>query len=213
MSTAALRLWSDLMTKFNPPTSALIFVDLQNDFIHPDGAYGRAGVACDAIAALPSRIEPIADAIRAAGGWIVSTHFTLVPGKGGLPFISSHLKELRPFLAKGDFVPGSTGHALVDELQPTDLSVEKVAFSAFYQTRLEWMLHRAGIETLVFTGIVTNGGVASTVRDAHVRDFRSIVLSDGCAAFSDEVHRANIAALASVAEIMTCEEFSRQIPR
>ena len=45
MSTAALRLWSDLMTKFNPPTSALIFVDLQNDFIHPDGAYGRAGVA------------------------------------------------------------------------------------------------------------------------------------------------------------------------
>ena len=196
------------MAHFDPATTALVLVDLQNDFLHPDGAFGRASVSCDAIAALPARIRPVADTVRSAGGWIVSTHFTLVPRKGGEPFISPHLKELRPFLAKGDFVPGSTGHALVDELQPADLSVEKVAFSAFYQSRLEWVLNRAGIETLVFTGIVTNGGVASTVRDAHVRDFHAIVLSDGCAAFSEEVHQANIAALASVAEVMTCEEFS-----
>ena len=130
-----------------------------------------AAPASAAIAALPARLKPVADAVRAAGGWIVSTHFTLVPGKGGEPFISPHLKALRPFLRKGDFAPGSWGHALVDELQPADLSVEKVAFSAFYMSRLEWVLRKAGIETLVFSGIVTNGGVASTLRDAHVRDF------------------------------------------
>ena len=63
--------------------TALVIVDLQNDFLHPRGAYGRAGQNSDAIAALTARILPLAEALRAHGGWIVSTQFTLVPGKGG----------------------------------------------------------------------------------------------------------------------------------
>ena len=189
-----------------PATTALVLVDMQNDFLHPDGAYGRAGQACAAIAALPARLKPVADAVRRTGGWIVSTHFTLVPGKDGKPFISPHLKKLRPFLGTGDFAPGSTGQELIDELQPADLAVEKVAFSAFYQSRLEWILARAGIETLIFGGILTNGGVASTLRDAQVRDFHTIVLSDGCAAFRDDVHDATIASLGSISDIATCAD-------
>lgn len=190
----------------DPAHTALILVDMQNDFLHPDGAYGRAGQASDAIAALADRLTNVADAMRQAGGWIVSTHFTLIPGKEGAPFISPHLKKLRPFLGKGDFAPGAFGHKLIDQLQPADLAVEKIAFSAFYQSRLDWVLRRAGIHTLVFGGIVTNGGVASTLRDAHVRDFHSIVLGDGCAAFSEDVHKTAIASLSSIAEVATCSE-------
>ncbi|MEM7269649.1 MAG: cysteine hydrolase [Pseudomonadota bacterium] len=186
--------------------TALVIVDLQNDFLHPDGAYGRAGQTSEAIAALPARILPLAAELRARGGWIVSTQFTLVPGKGGEPFISPHLKQLRPFLTRGDFQPGAWGHQLVDELQPADLSVEKIAYSAFHQSRLEWVLRKAGIETLIFAGIVTNGGVASTVRAAHVRDFRTIVLSDGCAAFRAETHDGAIADLSTISEVMTVAE-------
>uniref|UniRef100_UPI0013D52B61 cysteine hydrolase family protein n=1 Tax=Enterobacter cloacae TaxID=550 RepID=UPI0013D52B61 len=91
------------------------------------------------------------------------------------------------FLAKGDFLPGAWGHDLVDELQPADIEVEKVAFSAFYMSRLEWVLKKAGIDHLLVAGIVTNGGVASTVRDAHVRDFEVTVIADGCAAFSPQI--------------------------
>jgi nicotinamidase-related amidase len=91
--------------------TALLIVDLQNDFLHPDGAYGRAGQGAPEIAALPMRLKPLADAVRAKGGWIVSTQFTLVPAKGGEPLISPHLKALRPFLGRGDFAPGSWGHA------------------------------------------------------------------------------------------------------
>jgi nicotinamidase-related amidase len=186
--------------------TALLIVDLQNDFVHPDGAYGRAGQTADAIAALPPRLRPLADAMRGAGGWIVSTQFTLVPGKGGEPYISPHLKSLRPFLAKGDFMPGAWGHQLVDRLQPANITIEKVAYSAFYMTRLEWVLRKFGIETLIVGGIVTNGGVASTVRDAHVRDFRTIVLSDGCAAFTEAAHDATIASLGTIATVTTTAE-------
>lgn len=190
----------------DPAHTGLLIVDLQNDFLHPEGAYARGGQKNAEIAALPERVLPLANALREKGGWIVSTHFTLVPGKGGEPFISQHLKELRPFLGKGDFAPGTWGHALVDELQPADISVEKVAYSAFYMTRLEWVLKKAGIDTLIFCGIVTNGGVASTVRDAHVRDFKTAVLSDGCAAFSKETHERSIGDLGTVSRVMTCAE-------
>ncbi len=194
------------MQPIDPGKTALMLVDLQNDFLHGQGAYGRAGQKSDAIAALPARLAPLARALRQAGGWIVSTHFTLVPGKGGEPFILDHLKQLRPFLAKGDFLPGGWGHALVDELQPADISIEKVAYSAFYMSRMEFALRRAGVETLIFGGIVTNGGVASTVRDAHVRDFHTMVLSDGCAAFKPRVHETAIADLATVSTVLTCAQ-------
>ena len=161
-----------------------------------------------AIAALPARVKPVADAVRAAGGWVVSTHFTLVPGKQGEPFISPHLKALRPFLRKGDFAPGGFGHALVDELQPADLSVEKVAYLGVLHepARMGAAQGRRSTRSL-FCGIVTNGGVASTLRDAHVRDFSCILLEDGCAAFSEQAHRTNVAALRSVADVMTCADF------
>ncbi len=88
-------------------------------------------------------------------------------------------------------------------LAPADVAVEKIAYSAFYMTRLEWVLRKCGIERLYVGGIVTNGGVASTVRDAHVREFECTVLDDGCAAFSAEVHRAAIEGLRPVARIRT----------
>lgn len=190
--------------------TALLTVDLQNDFLHPDGAYGRAGQTAPEIAALPARLRPLADLIRAKGGYYVSTQFTLVPAKGGEPIISPHLKQIRPFLKKGDFLPGSWGHALVDELQPADLTVEKIAYSAFYMTRMEWVLRKCGIEKLIVAGIVTNGGVASTVRDAHVRDLETIVLEDGCAAFTPATHDTAIAALKPVCRVATVAEVAAE---
>jgi nicotinamidase-related amidase len=151
-------------------------------------------------------LAPLAAKLRAAGGWIVSTHFTLVPGRRGAPFISPHLQRLRPFLRAGDFAPGSWGNALVDELAPADISVEKVAYSAFYMSRLEWVLARAGVRCLLVAGIVTNGGVASTVRDAAVRDYEVTLLTDGCAAFDAETHRIAVEALRPVARIATIAE-------
>jgi len=190
---------------------ALLLCDLQNDFLDPRGAYGRAGQGNAEIAALPARLKPLMEAVRAAGGWAVSTHFTLVPGKDGKPFISPHLKKLRPFLAEGDFAPGGWGHAQVDTLGPADIAVEKVAYSAFYMSRLDWVLGRAGVKRLLVAGIVTNGGVASTVRDAAVRDYEVTVLSDGCAAFSAETHRIAIEALRPVARIATVGEMLDEV--
>jgi ureidoacrylate peracid hydrolase len=190
-------------------TTALVLCDLQNDFLHPNGAYGRAKQADPAIAALPPRLAPLVKLARARGILIVATLFTLVPGRGGEPIISPHLKSLRPFLKKGDFAPGGWGQQVVDELAPADVNVEKIAYSAFHASRLEWVLKKCGIEHLYFTGIVTNGGVASTVRDAHVREFHCTVIEDGCAAFGQKVHDAAIDGLKPVAKITSVADVMR----
>jgi nicotinamidase-related amidase len=190
----------------DPARTALLTIDLQNDFLHPDGAYGRANQGAAAIAALPARIRPVRDALRARGGVYISAQFTLVPGPDGAPLISPHLARLRPFLGRGDFAPGAWGHQLTDELKDADYAIEKVSYSAFYQTRLEFILRKLGIEALIVGGIVTNGGVASTLRDAHLRDIHTVMLTDGCAAFDDRVHAATLTSLGSVTTQATCAQ-------
>ena len=195
----------------DPARTAVLTIDLQNDFIDAEGAYGRAGLGTQAIADLPPRVKPVIDALRGKGGAYISAQFTLVPGPGGEPLIAPHLKTLRPFLGKGDFAPGAWGHQVVDLLQTPDYVVEKVNYSAFFQTRLEYICRALKIDTLIVGGIVTNGGVASTVRDAHLRDIHTILLTDGCAAFKPEVHEATLTSLGSVAQQMTCAGATQMI--
>jgi nicotinamidase-related amidase len=91
--------------------------------------------------------------------------------------------------------------------------VDKVAYSAFAHTRLDWLLRRFRCDHIVVAGIVTNGGVASTVHDAHVREYGVTVLTDGCASFDEVVHSATLTSLASTARLTTCDEFVASLPR
>jgi nicotinamidase-related amidase len=97
----------------------------------------------------------------------------------------------------------------VDELAPVDVAVEKVAYSAFHQSRLEWVLRGLGASRLLVAGITTNGGVAATVHDAHVRDLDVTLLGDGCAAFDPAVHEATLRSLAGVAGVVACADALR----
>ena len=187
---------------------AVIMVDLQNDFLHPSGAYARGNTVSAQALLLPERIAPVAQALKAQGGMVTASQFTLWPDAKGQPMVSAHLKEKRPFLRQGDFAPGSHGQETVEAVRPwVDVHVCKVAYSAFFNTQLDWVLKKAGIDTVVICGIVTNGGVASTARDAHLRDYHLKILSDGCAAFSDLAHQAALTDLASIGEVLTCQEF------
>lgn len=196
------------MSQTTPSRIGLVVVDLQNDFLAPEGAYARGQTVSQEALLLPARVAPVAQAVKRHQGLVAASLFTLWPDTQGRPMISPHLLERRPFLRAGDFAPGSWGQANVEAIAPwVDVAVCKVAYSAFFNTQLDWILRRAGVETVVVCGIVTNGGVASTVRDAHMRDYRTVVLSDGCATFSEAAHQAALTDMASVATVMTCAQF------
>jgi ureidoacrylate peracid hydrolase len=134
---------------------------------------GGAGVGGDRGAARPDRA--LSPALRAKGGTYISAQFTLVPGPGRRAPDRAAPQEAAPVPRQGRFRAGQLRpHAWSMRSTPADYTVEKVAYSAFYQTRLEYILTRAsGIDTLIVGGIVTNGGVASTVRDAHLRNIHT----------------------------------------
>ena len=196
------------MSQENQRRIGLVIVDLQNDFLSPEGAYARGKTVSPEAILLPERLVPLAQAIKKNQGLVTASLFTLWPDADGQPMISPHLLDRRPFLRKGDFAPGSWGQANVDVLTPlVDVAVCKVAYSAFFNTQLDWILRRAVINTVVVCGIVTNGGVASTVRDAHMRDYQTVVLSDGCATFTETAHQAALTDMSSVAQVITCKQF------
>ncbi len=189
--------------------TAILLVDLQNDFLAPDGAYGRGGVSSPELVALPARLAPVLDAARAASVPVISTQFTLLSVRNREPLISSHLREKRPFLRSGDFAVGTHGHALVDALAPADVVINKVAYSAFHASPLEYVLGAFGIRRLIVAGILTNGGVSSTVRAAHVLGYETCVVSDGCADLHPEIHDLALRSLAAGTSTLTdCAEMT-----
>jgi len=189
--------------------TGLLLVDLQNDFLHPEGAYARGGVSSPALAAVAPAAASLAAAARRASVPVIASRFTLWPGRSGAPIIPAHLLELRPFLSSGGFEPGSWGQSVLDEIGPADATVDKVAYSAFAHTRLGWWCERVGVDHLVVGGIVTNGGVASTVHDAHVRGLDVTLVADGCAAIDAGLHDATLRSLGSVASVVPADDVIR----
>ncbi len=79
-------------------------------------------------------------------------------------------------------------------MRPGDLIVEKNRFSAFIQgsSNLADVLRARGLDTLLITGTVTNVCCESTARDAMMLNFRTIMVTDGNAAVTDEDHNASL---------------------
>lgn len=192
--------------RIDPQSTALLLIDLQNDALHPDGAYGRAGLVSPALTSLPQRILPVAQALKRRGGWIAATHFTILTGKQGHPITTEHTRQLRPFLKQGDFLRGSWGHALVDAFDEVDLQIDKFVPSAFEMSPLEWALRRVKVDTLLLAGMTTPVSVAATMRDAVLRDFRVIVLEDGVAALDPKQHSSALAEMSALTMVRSCTD-------
>lgn len=191
--------------------TALILSEMQNDYLHADGAYGRAHIRLPNNRAVLEQLIKVTNAFKESGAKIIALNFTLISDKDNKPLISEELKQDCPFLTRGDFQVGRWGHQLIEELAPADYTINKISDSGFHMTHLEWLLRKLGVETLVFGGLMTNEGLASTLRDAQNRDFRTILLRDGCGSFSISSHEAALRALSFVSEITGCVDISERI--
>lgn len=190
---------------------ALILSEMQNDYLHADGAYGRAHIRLPNNRAVLENLIKVTNAFRENGGKIITVNFTLICDKDNKPLISEELKQDCPFLTRGDFQVGRWGHQLIEELAPADYSINKITESAFHMTHLEWLLRQLGIETLLFGGLMTNEGLAASLRDAQNRNFKTLLLRDGSGSFSVASHEAALRSLSFVTEITTCSEMSERI--
>lgn len=175
-----------------PARSAVVVVDMQNDFGSVGGMFEQAGIDISAIrSTIPSTVA-LLDASRRAGLTIVflKMAFRADMSDAGAADSPNWVKH-RPF-KPGAHVISPTGVPsrvlvrdtwntdIIDELRPTsaDVVLYKHRFSGFFGTELEAILREAGIETLLFVGATTSVCVESTFRDAMFRDFHCLVVED-----------------------------------
>ena len=189
-----------------PSETALIVVDMQNDFCHRDGFYARnaermmsIGLDTDLVSARIGSMKELLAAAREAGLFIV--HTQIVRDLGAFNKVETlHKIVPRTYRAYQDapdgppLVPGSWGAATHDELAPLqdEYILVKRAFSSFYQTDLEMALRRRGIRTVIIAGTVTYVCVLHTAFDASVRDFDVVVASDGVASWAAELQEPTL---------------------
>jgi nicotinamidase-related amidase len=150
--------------------TALVVVDMQNGFCHPDGSLYApdSEAAIDPVSALVSRV-------REQGGRVVFTRDVHPPEQ----FADAHYYD--EFDRWGEHVlEGSWDAALVDELTVTadDHVVEKHTYDAFHETELDGWLRARGIDDLLICGTLANVCVLHTAGSAGLRDYRPVLVED-----------------------------------
>jgi len=166
--------------------SALLVIDMQKDFILPGAPL--EGWNCKAIV---PRIAELVAFFRQYGRpviWTKHIHQLNDVGLLGPMWPSTGPDSLTKALVKG-----TPGVEIIDELPapaPDELVIEKRRYSAFFQTDLELNLRTMGIKTLLITGVNTNICCETTARDAFMRDFQVVMVSDAQTSITKELHEA-----------------------
>jgi nicotinamidase-related amidase len=180
-----------------PDHTALVIIDMQNDFCHPDGVMGRNGEGLAHNRGIIAVIASLLAAARAAGVLVVHVNGQYGPASGSA---ASLFRGGLPTVSQVICLPGSWGAAQIDDLAilPGEPVVVKHRLSAFRDTGLELLLRSNFIRTIVAVGTATQACVESTVREAHLRDYHVVVPPDAVAARDrmQEMHLASLTVMA-----------------
>lgn len=172
--------------------TAVIVVDMQNDFGSKGGMFERAGIDISGIQKAVAPTARALDIARHAGIKIVYLKMAFLPDLSDMGSADSVNRQRHLQLGVGQAVTAPNGAAsrvlvrdtwntdILDELEPQadDLVIYKTRFSGFYETDLHEHLQALAIEHLIVTGCTTSICVESTVRDAMFRDYQCLLLGD-----------------------------------
>ncbi len=164
--------------------AALLVIDPQNAFVHPEGTLGISGINIAPAQATIPLIRKLAEAFDAAGSpvfWTMQEH-TALDARRSRKKLPSHTTKRKKVSA----LAGTWDAAFVDEI--ADLAhkvpehvIRKHRFGAFYETRMAIMLELYGIESLFIVGATTNACVETSIREAYLRDYDVVAIEDGIA--------------------------------
>jgi nicotinamidase-related amidase len=195
--------------------SALIIVDMQNDFVHPEGGFAHRarenpGAAIDMpfLTGTIPHVKRLADAFRTAGRPVVYLAHVLKPDYSDAQI--PYWRRGRPAGGNRTFITeGTWGAQIIDELQPHEGEhlVVKKGYGGFSNTPLDTILRNMGVTTCVVSGVTTCVCVSTTVRGGVEHNYRMILVSDAVAEVSRDTHEAELKTMARVfADVKTVDE-------
>lgn len=194
-----------------PNNTAVVAIDIQNDFFSPEGVFAAAGRNMSlANQNLPNMVKLMSFAQQAGLLTIFVRQLTLLDGRGDSP---AWLRlKVRDGKSPDYTLVGSWGAQFCEGIKPrpTDPVVDKYRPDAFYRTNLDLVLRANGIETVVFAGANTEGCVESTVRSCAHHDYYTVVAEDAVASSNVQYHKSSLELMrnrflvGSASEIISC---------
>ena len=168
------------LTALDPGCAALLVIDMQNAFCHPEGTLGDSGVNVGPAQEIYEPLGQLVGSFKAAGIpviWTVQAHLQRDRSRRRKR-LPSHTERRSRVAA----LAGSWDAEIVEELaemadDPTKV-VQKHRFGAFYETRLQSLLQMLGVRTLFITGVTLNACVETTIREAYLRDYDVVAVTD-----------------------------------
>ena len=194
--------------RLDPRRTALVVIDMQNAFMRADVAHALCPMAEHVVPA----INRLAAALRGAGGavfWIQTCFDASCETEWSvMQEMATPEANARRAAALSE---GTIGHRLWPglDIRPGDGIVRKRRYSAFIQgsSDLPAILRARGLDTVLIAGTVTNVCCESSARDAMMLNFRTVMVSDGCAAMTDEEHAASLIAFhLQFGDVLTVEQ-------
>lgn len=176
---------------------ALIVIDMQNGFCHPEGSFARTGLGLEGTEAAVRNVAIAVKQARAAGVPVIFTRHLYRLGRADAG--PALIRDSPALAIANGLAAGSWDAEVIDDLDasPEDLKVDKVRFDAFQWTSLGPLLRGLSVTELVACGVVTNLCVESTVRSAFMRDIPVTLIEDACAAKTRRLHELSIEVLTS----------------
>jgi nicotinamidase-related amidase len=196
-----------------PKRTALLVVDVQNDFCTEGGVWHRQGKFSPTYKQTVNNIKWILEQARKAGVLVLYSHSTHLPDFRGDTAVSlrtffryhgvENANAFEPYI-----VEGTWGHEFVEEIrpQPGDLVFKKTRANAFLNTYLDMILRANSISNLVICGVLTEACVEATAREASYRDYFSIVLTDCVDSYNKEFHEMALKYMRSRLDCATSQE-------
>jgi nicotinamidase-related amidase len=216
ITVAGKEVFTELTELVNPGHTALLLIDMQRDFVDPDGAFGELGVDLSMYRESVPRLANLLEHARRAPALVVHVQNTTLPDR-----MSDSPAQIRFNLRmhagrRGGDAPlrysiaGTPGNDFVEELAPRgdELVVRKHRSSAFWGTDLELLLRSNGIKTVVIGGCTTEGCVESTARDAMFNDLYVVIAVDCVASDDREQHEASLLLMRHRFDLATADEIS-----
>jgi nicotinamidase-related amidase len=197
---SGIEVLTTLEERVRPGHTAVIVVDMQNDYCSPGGASDKNGRDISAIPAIVSPMHVLLERAHELNVPVIFTKYTVGPGNAGLsgPEI---LRRGLNFAGVQATIKGTWGHEIVADLpynEERDLVVEKRRLSSFVGTDLDLYLRANGIKTIVVVGVVTQGCVECTARDAASYDYYVAVAGDCVASTVQADHERGLKSIATL---------------
>ncbi len=187
-----------LEKKARPKHTALLVIDVQNDFCADAGIMAEEGFDVSQAQAMAARLPPVLSAARAAGVLVVFVR-NVYSSEHNFYLSDAWLEQAsrrragsytrRPVCRAGTWEGDFYGDV---RPEPRDPVVTKHRFNAFRNTDLDTILRAHGVRTIVMTGVATNVCVETTARDGFMRDYYVVFTDDGTAAYAEQDHQATL---------------------